>query len=100
MLWPYCSHDGIPCGGEDVSVVVALIMSLQLLGEVLSGQLRQQPDGVEVSLATKIISVSFREHHWTQGLGVILMGNCTGYTHQRLFLGLGQRISCMNPSKQ
>lgn len=40
VLWPYCSHDGIPCGGEHISVVVALIMSLQLLGEVLSGQLK------------------------------------------------------------
>lgn len=28
VLWPYCIHDGIPCGGEDVSVVVALIVSL------------------------------------------------------------------------
>lgn len=44
MLWPYCSHDGVPCGGEDVSVVVALIMSLQLLGEVLSGQLKKIVD--------------------------------------------------------
>lgn len=38
-MWPYCSHDGVPCGGEDVGVVVALVMSLQLLGEVLSRQL-------------------------------------------------------------
>lgn len=54
MLWPYCSHDGIPCGGEDVSVVVALIMSLQLLGEVLSGQLKQQAGRPQVSVFTKI----------------------------------------------
>lgn len=40
MPGPYCSHDAIPCGGEDVSVVVALIMSFQLLGEVFSGQLK------------------------------------------------------------
>lgn len=40
MPGPYCSHDGVPCGGEDVRVVVALVMSLQLLGEVLSGQLK------------------------------------------------------------
>lgn len=38
---PYRRHDGIPRGGEDVGVVVALIMSLQLLGEVFSGQLKQ-----------------------------------------------------------
>lgn len=36
----YCSHDGVPRGGKDVSVVVALIMSFQLLGKVLSGQLK------------------------------------------------------------
>lgn len=36
---PYCGHDGVPCGGEDVGVVVALVVPLQLLGEVLSGQL-------------------------------------------------------------
>lgn len=42
MLWPYGRHDGIPCGGEDVGVVVALIMSLQLLGEVFSGQLQHK----------------------------------------------------------
>lgn len=45
MLWPYCSHDGIPCGGEDISVVVALIMSLQFLGEVLSGKLKKKDGG-------------------------------------------------------
>lgn len=53
MRWPYCSHDGIPCGGEDVSVVVALIICLQLLGEVLSGQLQQEAGKPQVSVFTK-----------------------------------------------
>lgn len=42
MSVTHCDHDGVPCGGEDVAVVVALIMTLQLLGEVLSGQLNKQ----------------------------------------------------------
>lgn len=54
MLWPYCSHDGIPCGGKGVSVVVALIMSLQLLREVLSSQLKEQVGRPQVSVFTKI----------------------------------------------
>lgn len=46
----YCSHDGVPCAGEDVAVVVALIMALQLLCEVLSGQLNQETVKPEVSV--------------------------------------------------
>ena len=34
-------HDGIPCGGENIGAVVALIVMLELLSEVLPGQLRR-----------------------------------------------------------
>lgn len=76
MLWPYCSHDGIPCGGEDVSVVVALIMSLQLLGEVLSGQLKKKKTESK-SMSHHRGKTSFlhnRDNHWTQGLSIFLVG--------------------------
>ncbi len=35
----YCGHNGVPCGGEDISAVGALVMCFQLLGEVISGEL-------------------------------------------------------------
>lgn len=54
-MWSYCSHDGVPCGGEDVGVVVALVMSLQLLGEVLSCQLgRSGEAGYEKKKSLKV----------------------------------------------
>lgn len=45
----YCGHNGVPCGCEDVTVVVALIMTLQLLGEVLSGELNQQTERAKIN---------------------------------------------------
>ena len=54
----YRSHDGVPCGGEDITVVVALIMPLQLLGEVLSGQLKRQLMRAANNVKTEIISIT------------------------------------------
>lgn len=35
----YCCHDGVPRWGEDISVVVTLVMAFQLPGEILPGEL-------------------------------------------------------------
>ena len=67
------SHDGIPRGGEDVSVVVALIMSFQLLGEVLSGQLESK-------------STSQPHHKYRKSKRVfVLVGHFTDLTLQSVF---------------
>lgn len=34
---PHRGHDGVPCGGEDVGVVVTLIVALELPAEILPG---------------------------------------------------------------
>lgn len=35
------AHDGVPGGGEDLGAVVTVVASLQLAGEIVSGQLNQ-----------------------------------------------------------
>ena len=34
---PHRGHDGVPCGGEDIGVVLTLVVAFQLLAEILSG---------------------------------------------------------------
>lgn len=49
----YCGHDGIPCGGEDICVVVALIVSFQLFGEIFPGQLHKNPAQADISITVR-----------------------------------------------
>lgn len=38
----HCDHDGVPGGGEDVRVIVALVMLGKLLGEEFTGELEAE----------------------------------------------------------
>lgn len=41
----HCDHDGVPGGGEDVCVIVALVVLGELLGEGLASELREEAEG-------------------------------------------------------
>ena len=76
--WLYRGHNGVPCGGEHICVVVALVVPLQLLGEVLSGQLWQQPMGFEVRVAMgtpRSVLHSIKGGHWTEARGSTAAGS-------------------------
>ena len=80
-IGPYAVHDGVPGSGEDISVVVSLVVSLQLLSEELSGQLDRNMDDVHVR-SVMVRGTRVLYHHDNRNSGCI---GFIGYQEQWLY---------------